>query len=123
MNFIIKVTYKDGDSFSSYESNEVLDYSWTDEKIVIENMIAISNHYRAYRAENDSWYRDPEIGDYKTSWWYAKPIYSRTDNIDPGINLKRNDGTIFYYHCPWCGYFASLKAVAMEIKPFKIEIN
>ena len=39
MEFVIKVTYKDGDSFNSYLDHETIDYGWQDEKIVIENMI------------------------------------------------------------------------------------
>ena len=121
MNFIIKATYRDGDSFNSYLDHETIDYGWENEKVVIENMIALKEHYEAYREDNNRFYRGDLDFDPKTRWWYSKPIYGR-DNIDGGINLKRDDGTLFYYRCPWCGYFASLQDLTMGIKEFKIEL-
>lgn len=120
MKFIIKATYKDGDSFNSYLDRETLDYGWENEKVVIENMIALKEHYEAYRKDNDRFYGSIDF-DPKTRWWYSKPTF-RGDNIDEGINLKRDDGTLFYYRCPWCGYFASLQDLTMGIKEFKIEL-
>lgn len=121
MNFIIKATYRDGDSFNSYLDHETIDYDWENEKVVIENMIALKEHYEAYREDNNRFYKGDLDFDPKTRWWYSKPIYGR-DNIDGGINLKRDDGTLFYYRCPWCGYFASLQDLTMGIKEFKIEL-
>ena len=123
MTFTIKVTYKDGDSFHTYTSHETLDYNWTDEQVVIKNMIAIKEHYEAFRAANDSFYRDEYKEDFKTKWWYKKNEYERDDDVPYGLNLMKDDGTLFYYHCPWCGYFEHLEEIEMGIKNFKIEIN
>ena len=122
MKFIIKATYRDGDSFNTYTDQEILDYEWQDEKVVIKNMQAIKEHYEAYRSENDRWYTREGTSDFTNKWWYAKPLYSKTEKIDAGLNLSLDDGTLVYYHCPWCGYFASLQDITMSIKEYKIEI-
>jgi len=123
MNFVINVTYRDGDSFHTYTSHETLDYNWTDEKVVVKNMIAIKEHYEAYRACSDSYYRDEYTEEYKSKWWYQKGKYERENDAPYGLNLMKDDGTLFYYCCPWCSYFASLEEIEMGIKNFKIEIN
>ena len=120
MNFVIKATYKDRDSFNSYLDHETIDYGWKNEEVVIENMIALKEHYEAYREDNNRWYGDDLGFDPKTRWWYSNPTYG--GNIDGGIYLKNDDGTFFYYRCPWCGYFASLQDLTMGIKEFKIEL-
>ena len=100
MTFTINVTYHDGDSFNSYTEHETLDYNWQDEQVVIKNMIAIKEHYEAFRANNDSFYRDRYKDDFKKKWWYKRQEYDRLDDVPYGLNLMKDDGTLFYYHCP-----------------------
>lgn len=121
MEFVINVTYTDGDSFRSYTDHETLDYNWTNESVVAKNMIAIKEHYEAYMAENDYFHRDKKNDDFKKKWWYVKPT-EKYSEVSYGLNLMKNDGTLFYYHCPWCGYFAHLKEIEMGIKNFKISL-
>ena len=122
MKFVINITYKDGDSFSEYTEHETLDYNWENEKVVVENMMAIKEHYEAFRAWNNRWYEDERNEECKKKWWYATP-YCKNDVIDSGINLKLDDGSLVPYRCPWCSYFASLQDIELGFKQFKIEIN
>ena len=87
------------------------------------NMVAIKEHYEAYRADNDRFYRDENYKpDFKTKWWYKKLDHLKEDDVPAGLNLLKDDGTMFYYHCPWCGYFAHLDEIEMSIKNFKITL-
>ena len=121
MEIVINATYTDGDSLGSYTEHETLDYNWTDEKVVVKNMVAIKEHYEAFRAANDSWY-EKNTGDYKSKWWYNKDKCYRGEDVPYGLNLMKDDGSLFYYHCPWCGYFAHLDEIEMSIKNFKITL-
>lgn len=121
MEIVIKATYTDGDSLESYTEHETLDYNWTDEKVVVKNMVAIKEHYEAYRADN--FFRDENYKpDFKTKWWYKKLDHLKEDDVPAGLNLLKDDGTMFYYHCPWCGYFAHLDEIELCIKNFKITL-
>ena len=123
MKFVIKITYMDGDSFKSYIDHETLDYSWSDENVVVKNMIAIKEHYEAYRKSCGYYSGEKDNEDYKSKWWYMKPKYYMESEFPCGLNLSLDDGSLFYYHCPWCGYFASLLEVEMGIKTLKFEFN
>ena len=124
MTFVINVTYRTGDSLHTYTAHETLDYNWTNEKVVMKNMIAIKEHYEAYRTDNDRFYRDENYKpDFKTKWWYKKLDYFKENDVPFGLNLLKDDGEMFYYKCPWCGYFERLEEIEMGIKNFKIEIN
>ena len=57
MNFIIRVTYKTGDSFKTYTDIEELDYGW-DEETAKLNAEFIIEHYEAYKGLNDTFYYD-----------------------------------------------------------------
>ena len=123
MTLVINATYVDGNSFGSETYHETLDYNWTDEQVVIKNMIAIKEHYEVFSKSMGYWYGEEKTEDYKKKWWYQKGKYDRDNEVPYGLNLMKDDGTLFYYYCPWCGYFAHLEEIEMGIKNFKIEMN
>ena len=117
MNFIIRVTYKTGDSFNTYTDIEELDYGW-DEETAKLNAEYIIEHYNAYSAYNDSYRKKADIEEIKKKPWYFKPD-TRWGEIDPMLKLKLNgEGKTFSYFCPWCGYFETLESVEVVIQKF-----
>ena len=128
MKFQIRVDYRTGDSYNTYDDHEILDYDWESEEIASENAKAIIEHYEAYACENGKWTArtKKDVGDYTEKAWYVKPYGAEKYNyptIDATMNLKLNDGTLTPFRCPWCGYFESLISVEVVIKEMKYYPN
>lgn len=122
MNFIIRVTYKTGDSFKTYTDTEVLDYGW-DEETAKLNAEYIIQHYNAYYEFNNCYCKKPDIEEIKKKPWYFKPD-TRWGEIDAMLKLKLNeDGKTFNYLCPWCGCFETLESVEVVIQKFILHPN
>ena len=118
MNFIIKVTYKTGDSFGSYTDVENLDYGW-DEETAKLNAEFIIEHYDAYQGVNDTWYEKPDMDSVRQKPWYVEPEGKWTEVSPTLYLLPGKDGKEpFKYCCPWCGYFENLISVEVIIQEF-----
>lgn len=108
----ILVDYLTGDSFSSYEVSDVLEWEWTDEKILNENIAAILEHDEfCQNYENDllsNKERERLIAINRDKFWFADgETYGQLDYLYV-INLKLDDGKIVKQFCSWRGIFEKL---------------
>lgn len=108
----ILVDYLTGDSFSSYEVSDVLDWEWTDEKILKENIAAILEHDEfCQNYENDflsNKERERLIDRNRDKFWFVNGnIYGKPACLYE-INLKLDNGKIVKQFCSWRGYFEKL---------------
>lgn len=126
MDFIIKVRYKTGDSFKTYETSEELDYNW-DEQTAKKNALSIIEHYEAYSRCNDVYAaKNNDIEKIKKNQWYVEPRGHswETSAVNANISLLLNEeGKRFLYLCPWCGYFETLISVEVKTKEFVLYPN
>lgn len=107
----IVVYYETGDSFGSEHTYEELIYGWTNPDIIKENIEAIEEHYEAYEKENNRWNYQQKLQSYKNKWWYVNPegtVWEWVGKVSPVLKLKLDDGQVFEYCAPWCGYFETL---------------
>jgi hypothetical protein len=55
MKYLIKISYGTGDSFSNRDEVGYIDMEWSNLEVAVENIKRIEEHYKMYRAINDSW--------------------------------------------------------------------
>lgn len=106
MSYSIKIEYTFGDSFSSAETESILEGTWTDLKILKRNLLRIQNHYKKFyefrRQNNKKWLKDmPEGCVYKGS---EKHI----DKYNLHLELLTDKGDPWVFFPFWCGYFEHL---------------
>lgn len=132
MKYKIKIYYTTGDSYKSYECEDLLELSWENLDIAKENLLAIKEHYDGARDYSDySFEKWVEIN--KDKFWFVdrKKLYSisRNQAIDERhkdrfvgdceyrideymakscIKFKTDDGNLMQIGCFWIGYFESL---------------
>lgn len=119
MKLIIKAEYVTGDSFGHENATEILDYDWTDEEVVLENVKAILEHYKAY-SDNENMKLNTSFVD---KWWYVKPENKYDGTINRCVRLIDGNGEYFVYVCPWCGYFEHLESAEVTFKEYKFYVN
>lgn len=113
MNYIIKINYNTGDSFTRHDGLEdEIDLNWENIEIVEENLKRIEEHYKWY-LDKDSY--KPE-GIEKPKW-----LRKEADEYSSCINFKLDDGTEHLLSCCWLGYFDSLNYAEVAIKGKWIE--
>ena len=120
MKLVIEAYYETGDSFGTSNDTEILDFEWENEDIVVENAKAIMEHYDVYHAI-EGWGTKPEDESYKEKWWYVEP--DKWSKVSQSLNLKLDDGTLFQYLCPWCGYFERLISTEIKFREYKFYVN
>lgn len=106
MSYSIKIEYTTGDSFSSAETESILEGTWTDLKILKRNLLRIQNHYQKFyefrQQNNKEWLKDmPEGCVYNGS---EKHI----DKYNLHLELLTDKGDPWVFFPFWCGYFESL---------------
>jgi hypothetical protein len=112
----IKVSYKTGDSFKSWNTTNILDYDWENIEIVKENMQRIKDHYKW--CKYDHWETDKK----PPKPAFMKELTAESKKYEEFcIPLKKDDGSTFQISVKWTGYFERLQSIEIEVKNFKIE--
>lgn len=109
MRYRIKIEYKTGNSFRTFNTEDYVECSWEKLEVAKENLARIKEHYKYYQSCHD-YYLSREIKDIKKEA-EKKPWYS--SQYDFCVKLKLDDGTETDYCSFWCGYFE---------KPYSAEI-
>lgn len=115
--YIIRVEFSDGDSFSTYDTCELLNCKWTSVDIVNKNIQAIKDHNKFIKNLNNPYNylkkdRDSILKEASSNWWFVNKD-SSFGSFEYNINLLNNNGEIFTIYTPWIGYFANLNDVSM----------
>ena len=107
--FKIKYHYRTGDSFSSRDEEETLEFDWTDLELAKEALQRIKEHYKWYESVNSSYSFRPEPID--------RPEWHKNELDEKGLSettiphmlvLNMDDGKKVQFWAPWCGYFEQL---------------
>lgn len=110
--FTIKIDYRTGDSFKSYDTDITLSGEWTLE-VAKENLKRIKEHYTLYQNRNNYYSIGMQVKGKdiledakKEAWFYSG------DNTygawEYSLNLLENDGSAKKYDTCWIGYFERL---------------
>lgn len=115
--YIIRVEFSDGDSFSTYDTYELLNCKWTRVDIVNKNIQAIKDHNKFIKNLNNPYNylkkdRDSILKEASSNWWFVNKD-SSFESFEYNINLLNNNREIFTICTPWIGYFANLNDVSM----------
>jgi hypothetical protein len=112
----IKYSYQTGNSFSSQDLEETMEYEWTNYDRVREAVDRMREHYKYYQGNNNPAYKKIKKPKWlkSTSEWDNQGFYS--------INLRLDDGKEFQYPPPWIGYFERLYGLEIITKNEKWEM-
>lgn len=111
--YSIKVSYKTGDSFKTYDTENILNYDWENIETVKSNMRRIKQHY--------DWIKE-KYYDKLPKPNFMKELTKESQQYAEGcIPLKKDDGSIFQLSTPWTGYFERLKSIEVVVNNYKIE--
>jgi hypothetical protein len=97
MKYEIRVDYRTGDSFNTYDSHVVIPGDWGDIEVVKENLRRIKGHHEWYESNTSTWRSSPKKIEQPS---YVVDTYS--------IRLKLDNGTEYQYFTDWTGYFETL---------------
>ena len=124
MNYKIKISYKTGDSFNTYDAEDFLELEFKNLNNAKENLSRIKKHYEMYQNlnrynsnkeeiyhsnENEDWYVKSKVDKY----YYAKNC----------LNLITDSGNNMQMRAFWCGYFEILESaeIITDNSDLKIE--
>lgn len=111
----IKVFYETGDSFSSNNTETILEPEWEKLDVAKENLKRIKTHYKIYQRldhHNYSWDKEKRFDEKKL------PDYVIYDKKNNWLNLKLllDNGNEMQIYVGWCGYFERLYGADIIIK-------
>lgn len=97
----IKYFYQTGDSFNTYDSEDVLEMAWKNLDNAKSALRRIKEHYDWYKYENrESWHKyDKEV---------EEPKWHKGEKYDMTIKVMLDNGKEVKFSAPWCGYFERL---------------
>ena len=111
MSYQIKISYSDGDSESTWDSEEYVNLEWENLDVAKENLKRIKQHYKEYEFLNGwhSWETtnkefNRRVENLKKFPWHSPPDWHSA------IILKTDSGENFTANVFWCGYFERLKS-------------
>jgi hypothetical protein len=107
----IKYSYTTGDSFSSEDREDILEYGWNNIEKAQDALLRIKEHYKWYESKE---YPRLNKAMKPPKWWKVK--FEVSDLAHHLINLKLDNGKEVQFPCPWCGYFESLHSVEIILK-------
>ena len=101
--FKIKVKYRTGNSFDSYDEEEILEIEWESLDMAKRNLLHIQSHYNMYN-KISSYLKpnDPQLNPYRDCIWFNIDSYAHT------MKFELDNGKLFQMLLPWIGYFANL---------------
>ena len=99
LGFVIKIEYRTGDSFNTYDEEEILDLPWYDLEIIQENVHRIQEQISLY--ESDLAYQEKDEIALKKPW-----VVKKDKNVEwYSIKLLKDNGEDFQISVSWLGYF------------------
>lgn len=132
MKYKIKIYYTTGDSYNSYERENVLELSWENLDIAKENLLAIKEHYDGAMGYPRYTFEQWESLNKDKFWFVSVPkLYSISKNraisekqketfagdfeyrndecmAKSCIKFKTDDGRLMQIGCFWIGCFESI---------------
>ena len=58
MKYKIKIRYRTGGSFETYDDTDYIEYEWDDVEFAKQSLTRIKNHYIFYKEYGDLWRKD-----------------------------------------------------------------
>lgn len=114
----IKVNYSTGNSFETHNTSTIIDYNWTDIKIIEENILAIYEHQEFLDALKEWRITEQEkneiIEKAKKRFWFVDGIFHGENEYEFSIKLKLDNNTFQKIHCDWVGYFESFESAEVS---------
>jgi len=104
MEHKIKYFYRTGDSFTTVEREELLEFSWTDLTVAKEALKRIKEHYEWYKSINRNYFNE-DVKE-RPKWHKVTSHYKGDEKYL--INLPLDNGKEIQMTCPWVGYFEAL---------------
>lgn len=113
-SFAIKCSWTTGDSFSSYETSETLEYVWHSKDIVDENYRRLKEHLEMYK---DLHGYSRETWESKREKWKTKEWSCYEDGTlnDYQVKLLGDSEEEMIIYIPWVGYFERDQDLEMVI--------
>ncbi len=103
----IKYYYHTGDSFTSEDKENVLEFEWKNLDIVKECLKRIKEHYKWYENKEKSYHlKEDKIE--KPEWHNVKVEKYMLSNQHCLLNLPMDNGNEIQFWPPWIGYFEML---------------
>lgn len=106
----IKVTYKTGDSFSTRDTEGLIEHVWTNLEVAKQNLKRIQEHY--------AWYESTRFS-FRTE--LPKPSFAHPEH-EWSLKLLHDDGQEFDYGSFWIGMFETLYGLEIILDLPKVEI-
>ena len=104
--YLIKYYYHTGDSFTSVDKEDVLEFQWKNLDIAKECLRRIKEHYLWYQSIEN--YRFVEDKVDKPEWHNVKIERHFKSNEHCLLNLPMDNGNEIQFWPPWIGYFEML---------------
>lgn len=134
MKYQIKYYYQTGDSFGSSDETGILEMKWENLDVAKANLQRIKEHYEMVLAiSSASWEirtgkrndtRKDITNKYQNKDWFVNDKdYTMRENC---IILYADNGNLWRFWCPWCGYFERLHSaeiIHVELENDNMKIN
>lgn len=109
-NILIK--YETGDSFNSYNEEDVVGHMWSDIEKAKQSLQRIKNHYEYYQKTDTVWYdKKPKNLPEGVGWDYELKMVTLLVVNDNGEEVRINDF--------WCDYFDTLHSAEIVLENSK----
>lgn len=125
MKYKIKIKYQTGDSFNTYEEEDILDLEFSNLEILEENINRIIEQNKYYRDNFE--YGDISVEEaiekYGKERWFPKKNVG-WDSAQNSVVLLDDSGNSFQYSTSqWNGYFETLLSIEAVVDLPKYEIE
>jgi hypothetical protein len=119
--YIIKVEYKTGDSFHSYDTSTILE-DWNDIEVAKENLQRIKEHYEFYDMRDSfklNYLSKKEKKKWEEKFKNPPPFVVIKNELGlsyPSLKIKEDDGSEYSIFPDWCGYFERLYGAEVQLR-------
>jgi len=115
MGYMIKASYKTGDSFHNYDTSDEFAPIWKDLSQAKKALRWLSEHHAAYEQESDDrrHRNEPKIPRMLGKPWFItrQEGYGYQDFWHSAAKVELDDGTLFQVGVPYHGYFERLHSL------------
>lgn len=99
----IKIDYRTGNSFNTYNREDYLEGTWQDLSVATQNIERIKQHYEWYEAKSSTYRASPKIP--------AKPDFVADEY---SLKLLLDNGNEYSISPFWVGYFETLYEASIK---------
>jgi hypothetical protein len=106
----IRACYETGDSFSRYDTETVLEMTWTDLNKAKAALQRIKEHYE--------WCSNKDSFDVRFGRKLAppEPEWHKGMEYDFSVKVELDNGNEVMFHAPWVGYFETLYSARVIVQ-------